>query len=186
MAIFSTTVTKANDCSTITFTDVFSSGDFNLPGFTATSATLTVYNHKSPSTTTVYDVIDDTTAGAYGSITISGDDLILNTSGFADGVWFFQFDYEYTDGSTIEETVCPCMHIDCDMKTNITQAIQSRFLNATTNCDACDEDKSLPIKIPMFHHALDIAIDCQLCQKAIDIFDYIELKVDDNDDCLGC
>lgn len=186
MPLFTTTVTKTNNCAQVTLTDVFASGDFNIPGFTASEATLTVYSHLAPTTTSVYDVIDAATAGAYGSLTVSGDDLIVTTSGFADGIWYFEFTYTYTDGSEIEETVCVCIHIDCDLKTSMTQLIKSDYLDAATDCDNCDKDTSLPIRYPMMHHALDIAIDCQLCQKAVDIFDYLTFKVDDDNDCLGC
>jgi hypothetical protein len=186
MAIFSTTPTKTTDCASVTLIDVFTSGDFKLTGFTADTATLTVYSHLAPTTTTVYDVIDDATAAAYGTLSVSGDDLVVNTSALADGVWFFEFDYTYTDGTTVSETVCVCVAIDCDLKASITELIQSKYLDAATDCDHCDADTSLPIRYPMMHHALSIAVECQYCEKAIDLYDYIAFKVDAENDCLGC
>jgi hypothetical protein len=162
---------------------VFSAGDFNVTPV-ATEATLKVYSHKAPTVITTYDIIDDTTAGAYGSLSISGDDLVIDTSSFDDGVWFYEF--TYTPTGEDEETVCYCMDIDCSLKTSIVTLINSKYLEGAINCDHCDEDKSLPIKYPMMHHALQIATECQLCEKAVDIFDYLEFKTDSNDDCLGC
>ena len=186
MAIFSTTISKASNCDTVTLTDTFTSGAFKLTGFSAVSAELNVYSHLALTTITTYDVIDDTIAGAYGTLTISGDDLIVTTSAFADGIWFFEFEYTYTDVTLKTETVCICINIDCDMQQDIVQNINTRSLTTATNCDTCDDDSSLPIKYPMMHHALEIAVECQLCEKAIDIFDYLTYKVDSNQDCLGC
>ena len=182
MPLFSTTISKETNCSSITLTDVFTSGDFNVSPL-ASAASLSVYNHKAPTVITTYDVIDDTTAGAYGAITIVGDNLKLNTSSFDDGVWFFEFTYTV---SGEDETVCYCMIIDCDLKASIATLIKTNVLEAAINCDHCDEDKSLPIKYPEMHLALDIEIKCQFCEKAIDIFDYLEFKTDSNQDCLGC
>lgn len=184
MALLSITASKNADCSTVTLSNVFSSGALALTGETAATATLTVYNHKTPTVTTSYDVVSSAAATSAG-LTVSGDNLTFSTTSWAVGIWYFQFSYTYDSGAS-SAVECFCVALDCSLITNILSEIDSAILQNVTTCDHCQKVNESALYLQTLHDAMQTAIECQQCNKAADLYDYLTFKADGIEDCIGC